>query len=224
MIKAALLDVDGTLVDSNPQHALAWSRALSECGYDVSPGRMMKLVGMGSDKILPSVDPALSDAVEPGASIARRTGQIFREHFLNELKPTRGAGALLVNLKLRDLTRVLATSGGHSQLIAILEAAAISEQFDSAATADDISRSKPDVDIVAKALQKANVRPSEAIFVGDTPYDVEAANKAGVGVIALRCGGWSDRDLEGAAAIYDDPADLLNNLNSSPFFRHASPA
>jgi phosphoglycolate phosphatase-like HAD superfamily hydrolase len=138
--------------------------------------------------------------------------------FLTEIQPTPGARALLFNLKVRDLIRVIATSGPRKPLIAVLEVANISDQFDAAATADDIVRSKPDVDIVASALRKASVEPSEAIFVGDTPYDVEAATKAGVTAIALRCGGWMDVDLKGASAIYDDPADLMDHLNSSPFF------
>jgi len=216
MIKAALLDVDGTLVDSNPQHALAWSRAFSEWGYDVPPSRTIRLVGMGADNLLPRVDSSLSDCEEPGMSIARRAQEIFRADYLVHLRPTRGARSLLVNLHLRRIARVLATSSSGSQLTATLEAANIADQFDDATTADDVAHSKPDVDIVAIALRKARVHPAEAIFVGDTPYDIEAANKAGVQAIGLRCGGWKDEDLEGAAAVFDDPTDLLNQWSSFP--------
>lgn len=99
----------------------------------------------------------------------------------------------------------------------MLESAGIAGQFDVRISSDEVSHSKPDVDIVAKALEKAGVKASEAVLVGDTPYDLESARKAGVPFVGLRCGGWTDAELNGAAAIFDDPADLLDRWNASPF-------
>ncbi len=89
--------------------------------------------------------------------------------------------------------------------------------MDDQTTSDDASRSKPDPDIIIAALKKADVAPAEAIMLGDTPYDIEAAAGAGVGCVAFRSGGWQDADLAGALAVYDDPADLLARFDSSPF-------
>jgi HAD superfamily hydrolase (TIGR01509 family) len=222
VIKAALLDVDGTLVDSNGQHALAWSRALQEYEYDVSPNVIIRLVGMGADKILPQVDPQLSEKKEPGASIARLAGKIFQADYVSALQATPGARALLVELHVRGFIRVIATSAAMKDLKSTLEAAGLTGQFDAAATSDDADKSKPDADIVATALLKAGVQPSEAVLVGDTPYDVEAAKRTGVAAIALRCGGWSDSALRSAAAIFTDPEDLQRNLSISPFYSPAS--
>lgn len=108
------------------------------------------------------------------------------------------------------LLLVVATSAGD-ELSALLNQAGVADLIEVAATSDDAEKSKPDADIVQAALAKASIGAHEAIMLGDTPSDIGAASAAGVGTVALRCGGWwKDADLAGAIGIYDDPADLLS--------------
>ena len=217
--RAALLDVDGTLVDSNDAHARAWVEALAESGRQVDLLRVRPLIGMGSDKLLPAVIGVEADSPEGEAIVARRTELFLRDH-LPHLEPTRGAQRLLEWLKDDALRVVVATSANPEELRGLLEIAGATQLIDEASSSDDVDRSKPDPDIVHAALTKAGCAPGEAIFIGDTPYDIAAGKHAGVPVIALRCGGWwSDRSFGDAAAIYDDPDDLVNNYLLSPFKR-----
>ena len=115
------------------------------------------------------------------------------------------------------LTLVIATSAKKDEYEQLVRLAGLEGVVDDQTTADDASRSKPDPDIIVAALKKAGVRPEEAVMLGDTPYDIQAAQNAGVGCVAFRSGGWKDADLPGALAIYDDPADLLAQFDDSPF-------
>jgi len=216
VVKAVLLDMDGTLVRSNDEHAQAWSEALERFGYHVPWADIRSWIGMGGDKILPRVDKRLDDKTKPGSSIARLSRQIFLSIYLPRVKPQPGARALLAFFKSRSLLRVAATSAKRRELDAILQAGEIADGIDLAATSDDAERSKPDADIIERGLSKAGLRRDEAIYIGDTPYDIEGSRRAGVAVIALRCGGWSDADLCDADAIYDSPLDLLRSLEASP--------
>ena len=211
-LKAVLLDIDGTLVDSNTEHAEAWAGALEEFGYDVPVEQIRRWVGMGGDKILPHVDPKLDDERDPGKGIARRRGEIFRDRYLSRLGQTPGAGKLLQYFRGRGLRRIAATSAKRDELAEITRAAGIADGIDLATTSDDVERSKPDADIVVSALAKAGAAPGEAIYLGDTPYDIEAAHRARVRIIALECGGWNRAELRKAEAIYATPAALLAGL------------
>ena len=215
VIKAFLLDLDGTLVQSNEAHAKAWAEALNAYGFNVQHATVLEWIGMGGDKILPRVRGDLNEDAEPGASIVRLRGQIFLKEYARSLKPTAGARALLVRLGRASILRVIATSAKKDELAVVLDAAGLTSEIDLATTSDDAARSKPDADILESALRKANASASEAIYLGDTPYDIEAAHRSGMRVIALRSGGWDDRGLAGADAIYDDPADLLQRFDDS---------
>jgi phosphoglycolate phosphatase-like HAD superfamily hydrolase len=117
---------------------------------------------------------------------------------------------------------VVATSAGADELALLLRQAQVDDLIEQATTSDEAGRSKPDPDIVCAALAKGGLRPEAAIMLGDTPYDIEAAARAGVASIAFRCGGWwDDRALAGALAIYDDPAALLADFDRSPLVRGA---
>ena len=213
---AVLLDVDGTLVDSNDAHAQAWSAACSEFGFDRPVEFFGPLIGMGGDHVLPRVDPALSDNDEPGQSIAKRRGEIFTSSFLPTLRAMPGAQELVEHLRHCGLRCVVASSAKADELEALLEIARVSKYIDVQTTSEDARTSKPAPDIVNVALEKARVAPNEVIFLGDTPYDIRSGQQAGVSVIALRCGGWDDLGLAGAIAIYNDPADLLAQYDASP--------
>ena len=216
-LRAVLIDIDGTLVDSNGAHAQTWHDVLAEYGYRASVATIRRLIGMGGDKILPRIDPSLSDDTEPGKTIARKRRERFLEQCVPILSPQRGARALLLRFGLARLQRVAATSAKRNELGPLLRTAGVADLFDDALTSDDAQRSKPDPDIVRGALRRCGLAPSEAIYLGDTPYDVEAARRAGVACVALRCGGWSDSDLRDAIAVYADPMDLCDRWNGSPF-------
>ncbi len=201
---------------SNEAHAAAWAEAFSEFGYTVPLARLRSMIGMGGDKVLAAVHSALDDESEPGKSIAARRRAIFLERYAPHLQAAPGARELVAQLQSDGLRCVVASSAQASELQTLLRIARVDDLVRDAATSDDAERSKPDPDIVAAALEKAGAAAPESIMLGDTPYDVEAARKAGVPTIALRCGGWDDAGLEGAAAIYDDPADLLAHLRDSP--------
>jgi HAD superfamily hydrolase (TIGR01509 family) len=215
--KAVLFDIDGTLIDSNDAHARAWVAALAEAGYEVPFERVRPLIGMGGDRVLPELVPGLSDETEPGKSITKRRLAIFKERELPHLRPTRGARELLEAVRARGARIVMATSAKGAELKDLLAVGDFEPLVDDASTSDDADSSKPAPDIVTASLKKANVAPNEAVMVGDTKYDVEAAHNAGVACVALLCGGNSADSLRGADALYADPAELAGRLEDPPF-------
>jgi HAD superfamily hydrolase (TIGR01509 family) len=218
MYRAAIFDIDGTLVNSNDAHASAWVDALAERGRRVSFEHVRPLIGMGSDKLLPRVAGISADS-DDGRLIADLRSQIFRDRYLPTLEPTRGALQLLEQLRDERLTLVVATSAQKEEVDGLLQVAGAQKLFAAATTSDDADRSKPDPDIVQAAIDRSGCGRDETIMVGDTPYDIEAALRSGIPIVALRCGGWSDEALGKAVAIYDDPADLLEHYDLSPFVR-----
>jgi HAD superfamily hydrolase (TIGR01509 family) len=218
MYRAVIFDVDGTLVDSNDAHAQAWVDALSERGRHVSFERVRPLIGMGGDKLLPKVAGIPADSSE-GEAISDRRREIFQHTYLPQLQPTRGANALLEHLRDDRLALVVASSAQAAEIEGLLQVAGATKLFESRASSDDAARSKPDPDIVQAAIDRTGCPRDDVIMVGDTPYDIEAAQRAGIGIVALRCGGWPDTALTSALAIYDDPADLLERYDLSPFKR-----
>jgi HAD superfamily hydrolase (TIGR01509 family) len=169
---------------------------------------------MGGDKLMPAVS-GLEEDSPAGSAIARRRGEIFAERFLPHLKPFKGADRLVAELKARGHTVVAASSAKRDELQPLLTVAGADALMDASTSSDDATNSKPDPDIVQAALKRADASPANAVMIGDTPYDVEACLRAGVAIIAFRCGGWADDDLKGAIAIYDGPWDLLSRLGDS---------
>jgi len=213
--RAVILDVDGTLVDSNDAHIQAWVDALAEHGHEVPVEKIRGLVGMGGDNLLPAAVSIDKESPE-GKAIADRRGEIFRSRFLHHLEPFPAVRKLLERMRDAGLTLAVATSAPSEEMKVLLDRAGIADLLRDTASASDAESSKPDPDIVHAALKKLGLPPGETVMLGDTPYDIQAAGKAGVGVIALRCGGFSDEDLQGALAIYDDAADLLAHFEESP--------
>jgi phosphoglycolate phosphatase-like HAD superfamily hydrolase len=216
-LRTVLLDVDGTLIDSNDAHARAWVDSLAAHGYVVPFETIRPLIGKGGDKILPEVT-----GLDPDSGEAERMSQtrsrIFLERELPTLRATRGARALLEHMRARGFELVVATSAKEDEVEAILTQAGVADLIQAASSSDDAERSKPDPDIIRAALRKAGRPAAHSAMLGDTPYDVEAAARARVPAVALRCGGWwSDDAFSDAAAVYDDPADLLAHFDESPF-------
>ena len=215
MVRGALLDIDGTLLLSNRAHAEAWAVTLHEFGYDVPADGIEALIGMGGDKLLATLIPGMSDQAGQGKAIVSRRQQLFLERYAPRLQPAPGSRALVQRLKDEGLTLVMATSAKGDELTTLLERAGIADLIEQATTSDEVDESKPNPDIVQAALEKGGLNAADAILIGDTPYDIESARRAGVSVIAVRCGGHG-ADLQGAIAMYDNPADLLAHLADTP--------
>ena len=213
-LKAVLFDVDGTLVDSNDAHAAAWVKAFTEHGVTVDPVHVRRCIGMGGDKLMPEVSGLSEDSLQ-GVAIAARRGEIFMNEFVPALKPFKDADDLVAAVKAIGLTAVAASSAKEDELRALLELSDTTSLMDDSTSSDDAEQSKPAPDIIDAALRRAKASPAEAVMIGDTPYDIQAARRAGVKTIAFRSGGWSDADLEGAVEIYDGPWDLLAKLDGS---------
>jgi HAD superfamily hydrolase (TIGR01509 family) len=214
MVKAVLLDVDGTLIDSNDAHARAWVDVGDELGYEIEFGQVRWLVGMGGDRVLPQLT-GLQEESAKGRKLLDRRGEIFRERYLPRLCAFDGTHELLERMRADGLTLVVATSAGERDLKALLKQARLDYLIDESASSDEAESSKPAPDIVMAALEKSGAAAADAVMLGDTPYDVKAARRAGVRVIGVRCGGWNDKELIGAAEIYENPADLLLKYEQS---------
>jgi len=214
-IHAVIFDVDGTLVDSNDAQARSWVDALKEFGYSVPYEKVRPLIGMGGDKVLPETIGVQKDS-EKGKQISKRRSEIFKEKYLPNVKPFPDAQKLLDRMRKQGLKLAIATSAQPDELRPLLQIVGAADLIEDKTSARDVKSSKPDPDVMQVALKRVGYPPNEVVMIGDTPYDIEAARKAGVGTIAFRCGGWSDSDLAGAIAIYNDPADLLAHYDSSP--------
>ena len=215
MLHGVIFDVDGTLVASNEAHARSWVDALREAGFGVPFEVIWPMIGMGGDKVLPSISGIESESAA-GKQLSERRWDIFVRDYLPDLEPTPGARALVERLKEDGYDLVIASSAGGSELGILLEAAGVADLFEAKTSSSDAEDSKPDPDIVQAAIRKIGRRPEELIMVGDTPYDVEAATGAHVKLIAMLSGGWTIAELSGAAAVYDDPADLLQWYERDP--------
>jgi HAD superfamily hydrolase (TIGR01509 family) len=222
-LQGVIFDLDGTLVDSNDADARAWTDALTEFGYPIPLEEARKLVGMGADNVLPRAVGIKADS-DLGGQIDSLRGTLLRERYLATIDPLPEARSLLTRIHAEGLKLILASSGKEDEVDAIIDKLGphAADLFDVRVSATAVKRSKPSPDLVLAALDQAGLSPSECVMLGDTPYDVIAAQGAGVPIIAFRSGGWPDGNLEGAAAIYDDPADLLEHYDNSILVKRES--
>lgn len=214
-IRAVILDIDGTLIRSNDAHAQAFVDAAREQGVEADFEQIRRMIGMGGDKLIPRAFGFEKESPQ-GKRLDGRKGEIFRERYLPGLEPTPGTRALLERMRDDGLTLVVATSAGKDDLRGLLERAGIRDLIEDATSSSDVEESKPDPDVVESALRKAGEAAEDTVMIGDTPYDVEAAQRAGVRLIGVRTGGWSADELRGAIAVFDDPADLLAHYGETP--------
>lgn len=223
IVRGAILDVDGTLVNSNDAHAHAWVRAFTEGGHEIRYDQVRPLMGMGGDKIIPELT-GLNPHGAAGKLIASRRREIFARDYLTLLWPEPGARHLVLALKERGIRTVVASSAEEAELTSLLKIADVQDLVEHAVSKDEAGgHSKPDPDAVSAALHFMGLPPEEVVMIGDTPYDIQAAARLGIGTIALRCGGFSSQDLADAIAVYNDPQDLTNDLDDSPIFgKHAA--
>lgn len=219
--RAVILDVDGTLVDSNGAHARAWVDAFAEHGVTVPFERVLRSIGMGGDKLMPAVAGITEDS-PAGTRISKRRGEIFQRDYLPHVRPFPHVHELLQRLKAEGFTLAVASSAKEEELDPLLACANVRDLIQTKTSSDDAEESKPEPDIVRAALKRARSSPESAIMLGDTPYDVEAARRAGLAIVALECGGWSRGDLNGAIEVYASPGDLLAKYERSIFRRAAT--
>jgi HAD superfamily hydrolase (TIGR01509 family) len=213
----AVLDIDGTLIDSNYHHALAWYRALRWVGETYPVWRLHRLIGMGGDQMLTAVG---------GEDLERRVGERAREQqgrevdaLLEEMAPLPGARDLLVAIKDRGHRLVLASSAQQRHVDVFLEKLDARAIVDDWTTSADVEASKPAPDLLQVALKKLDAPPdAPSVLVGDSVWDVEAAKRAGMPAIVVRSAGFGDDELRsaGAIAIYDTPGDLAKVLDDTP--------
>jgi HAD superfamily hydrolase (TIGR01509 family) len=209
MIEAVLFDVDGTLVDSNDLHAAAWQEAFRHFGIALPYERIRGQIGKGGDNLVPSLLPSdVADRLQE--EIEGFRSELFRRDYLPKSRPFPGAADLLRRLHEKEAKLVLATSSRQQELDFHIDKLRCRDLLTATTTRDDVEHSKPCPDIFEAALDK--VRPLNggiAVVVGDTPWDIKAAVKLGVPAVAVRCGGFPDAELSGAAAIYDGPQQLI---------------
>ncbi|MEU7428976.1 HAD family hydrolase [Streptomyces sp. NPDC040750] len=216
MDRAALFDVDGTLVDTNHLHVVTWWEAFRQAGHEVPMHAIHRAIGLGSDDLVAHLLGEDRDK-DQDAELSAAHKALYGQYF-DRLPALPKAGELLRHLHRDGWTIVLATSAGGAELGALRRAIDADESIADTASADDVARGKPAPDPVEHALQLAGVPASRAVFVGDTVWDMRAGNKAGVRCIGVLCGGIPRADLEeaGAETVFADPADLLARLAETP--------
>lgn len=215
---AVFFDIDGTLVDSNAFHVLAWQEAFAAIGAQFDRQTIHDQIGKGTDMLVPSLLPDADDAQQEALGKAHDT--IFKSRFLDRVAPFPGARDLLARAAAAGRTVVLASSASQGELDHYLDLLDARGLVSATTSADDVERTKPAPDIFAAALDKVAPRPAgDVVVVGDTPYDVEAAARCGMAAVAVRSGGFADDALSGAIALYDDVAALLRDYEASPLGR-----
>lgn len=217
MLKAVIFDVDGTLVDSVDLHAEAWQEALRKFGHEVELSQVRQQIGKGGDQLMP-VFLSRQEIEERGEELQAYRSRIFSERYLPRVKAFPGASDLLRKINLAGIRVALASSASQTELAELKRIAGVEHSIDAETSADDAERSKPHPDIFEAALARMpGVSPDDAVVVGDTPYDAEAAGKIGLRTIGLLCGGFPEEDLRtaGCIAIFRDPAHLLEDYEVS---------
>ena len=218
MPKAVIFDVDGTLIDSVDLHAKAWQDAFGERGRDIPFDDIRGQIGKGGDPLLP-VFLGKDDIEAFGEELEERRGAILKERYLPKVRAFPGVRSLFEHLRTEGLDIALASSAKEDELETYKKVADIGDLIDEQTSSDDAESSKPHPDIFLAALKRlGNPDPQDVIVVGDTPYDAEAAGKAGLRTIGVLCGGFPEDSLRkaGCIAIYQDPADLLARYEGSP--------
>ena len=218
MIKAVIFDIDGTLVDSVDLHARAWQETFKHYGKDVPFADVRGQIGKGADQLLP-VFFSEQELDEFGAEMEKYRGDLFKREYLPQVRAFSQVRELFERIKQDGKQLALASSAKEDELQSYKRIARIDDLVEEETSSDDAAKSKPHPDIFEAALKElGDPDPAEVIIVGDTPYDAEAAGKAGLRIVGVLCGGFPETQLRaaGCIAIYRDPADLLAGYDESP--------
>ena len=215
-IQAAIFDIDGTLVDSVDLHALAWHEAFAHFGYDVSFEAARSQIGKGGDKLLPVFLNEEQNRAD-GEALEQWRGEHFKKHYLQLVRPFSAVPALLQRLRDRGIKLAAASSAKEAELDVYLEIAQVSNLFDAKTSSSDAQESKPAPDIFEAALKKLGISPQNAIAIGDSPYDAQAAARLGMRSIGLLSGSFTEESLRdaGCVAVYPGIGALFACLDDS---------
>jgi HAD superfamily hydrolase (TIGR01549 family) len=216
MQKALLCDIDGTLVDSNSLHAESWRRTFEYFGIDVGLNEAWSQIGKGGDQLIPMFVPA-EDRERLEEDIKRYREDLMKREYMPRMVSFAQARNFLERVKKGGMKIVLATSAKGDDLTFYKRLVGMEDLVDEEATGSDVKESKPEPDIFAAALKKAGAGSEEAVALGDTPYDAEAAGKLRILTIGLTCGGWKRSDLlaAGCIQVFRDPQHLLAEFDHS---------
>jgi HAD superfamily hydrolase (TIGR01509 family) len=220
MIEALLCDIDGTLVQSNWLHAEAWRLAFAEMGIELEKEDVRRQIGKGGDELIPVyVSWWKRKQVEEPLKVYRK--HIFQADFLPQVKPLPQAKEFLVRVKEAGIRLALASSADKDELLIYKKIVGMEELVDEETSADDADRSKPHPDIFQAALERLKLPAKKCMALGDTPYDAEAAGKAGLRTIGVTTGGWSREELMAAGCVeaYESVAELLGRFEESALVR-----
>ena len=216
-LRGVIFDVDGTLIDSVDIHATAWVDAFAEFGHEVRFEDVRRQIGKGGDQLMP-VFLSKEEISHFGQRLEERRGTLLKDRYLHQIQPFPAVRALFQRVIADGKAIALASSAKEAELEQYKKIANIVDLVDVETSSDDAKKSKPYPDIFCAALSRLALAGQQAIAVGDTPYDAEAAAKAGLRTIGMLCGGWSKEELMGAGCmvVFRDPADLLARYEESP--------
>lgn len=194
MVEAVLCDIDGTLVESNWLHAAAWQDAFAEYGIEVDLEDVRRQIGKGGDELIPVFVPRwrLEEIEKP---LKEQRKDLFKANYLPRVKPFPKVRELLLHMKALSIRVSLASSADKDDLEIYKKIANIDDLVEVGSSADDADRAKPHPDIFEATLKKLNLTPDKVLALGDTPYDAQAAAKAGISTIGVTTGGWSAKEL-----------------------------
>jgi HAD superfamily hydrolase (TIGR01549 family) len=217
MIKAVIFDIDGTLVDSVDFHAQAWQEAFRHFGKEIPFKKVRHQIGKGGDQLMP-VFFSKEELEEFGDEMEKYRGELFKREYLPKVRAFPRVRELFQKIKDDGKRLALASSAKQDELKAYKKIANIEDLVEEETSSDDADKSKPHPDIFEAALERlGDIEPDEAVVVGDTPYDAEAAGKINLRTVGVLCGGFPEAELKaaGCVQIYQDPADLLARYDDS---------
>jgi len=214
--KAAIFDLDGTLLDSVDLHALAWHEAMVEFGHDVSFEQARSQIGKGGDKLVP-IFLSAGEQRDHGKELEEWRGNRFKAEYLPLVRPFSAVPDLLRRVRDAGLRIAIASSAKKDELKKYLDIARIGDLVDVATSSDDVGASKPSPDVFEVVLGELKIDGSDAVAIGDTPYDAIAASKAKIATIGVLCGGFTESSLRqaGCVEVYPGPATLFARFQSS---------
>jgi HAD superfamily hydrolase (TIGR01509 family) len=225
MLEAVIFDVDGTLIDSVDVHAKAWQDAFRDFGHDIEFQAIRDQIGKGGDQLMP-VFLSAAEIEAKGHDLEKHRGEILKQRYLPQIRAFPQVRELFQRLRGDGIRIVLASSAKAEELQVYKQIAGIEDLLDAETSSNDAEKSKPHPDIFEAALSRLGpVDPARVVVIGDTPYDAEAAGKAGLRTLGVLCGGFPEDRLRqaGCIEVYAGPADLLARYDQSPLAGTANP-